>query len=54
MQTTRLVVIILLNACVVGGGIVLSAYLKKKGENLATRSVSKDQKEEMKPSKPRR
>jgi hypothetical protein len=37
MENALLVVLLLLNAGVVGVGIYLSAYLKKKAQNLATR-----------------
>jgi hypothetical protein len=37
MQTTLNVILLLLNTAIVGAGIYLTAYLKKKAQNLATR-----------------
>jgi hypothetical protein len=37
METTLVIVVSLLNLALVGGGIYLGAYLKKKAQNLATR-----------------
>src|SRR6266849_3945597 len=42
MQTALIVIVFLANAALVGGGIYLSAYLKKKAEGLATREEFKD------------
>jgi hypothetical protein len=42
MQTALIVVLSLLNAGVVGLGIYLGSYLKKKAQNLATREEFKD------------
>ena len=42
MQTTLIVVLSLLNTAIVGAGIYLTSYLKKKAQNLATREEFKE------------
>lgn len=42
MQTAFALVVLLLNACLVGVGIYLASYLKKKAQNLATREEFAD------------
>jgi hypothetical protein len=42
MQTTLIVILSSLNAAIVGFGIYLAAYLKKKAQNLATREEFKE------------
>ena len=42
MQTAFIVVISLLNVAILGVGIYLTAYLKKKAQNLATREEFKE------------
>jgi hypothetical protein len=46
MQTTVIVIVFLANACLVGAGVYLSSYLKKKAEGLATKEDFKDLKEQ--------
>jgi hypothetical protein len=46
MQTALAIIIIGANVCLVGGGIYLSSYLKKKAEGLATKEDFKDLKEQ--------
>jgi hypothetical protein len=42
MQTTLIVILSLLNTAIVGTGIYLTAYLKRKAQNLATREEFKE------------
>jgi hypothetical protein len=42
MQTALIIVVFLANACLVGVGIYLSAYLKSKAEALATKEELED------------
>jgi hypothetical protein len=42
MQTTLIIIGLLLNFAIVGVGIYLSSYLKKKAQNLATREEFKE------------
>lgn len=42
MQTTLIVILSLLNTAIVGAGIYLTAYLKRKAQNLATREEFKE------------
>jgi len=46
MQTALIIVVFLANASLVGAGIYLSAYLKKKAEGLATKEEFKELKEQ--------
>src|SRR6267378_6160770 len=46
MQTAIIIIVFLANACLVGAGIYLSSYLKKKAEGLATKEDFTDLKEQ--------
>jgi len=46
MQTAVIIIVFLANACLVGAGIYLSSYLKKKAEGLATKEDFADLKEQ--------
>lgn len=46
METGVMIIVLLANACLVGAGIYLSAYLKRKAEGLATKEDFRDLKEQ--------
>ena len=46
METGVIIIVLLANACLVGVGIYLSSYLKKKAEGLATKEDFRDLKEQ--------
>jgi hypothetical protein len=46
MQISVIIIVFLANACLVGAGIYLSSYLKKKAEGLATKEDFRDLKEQ--------
>jgi hypothetical protein len=50
MQITLIAIGLLLNALIVGLGIYLSSYLKKKAQNLATREEFKELEKQLPPS----